>query len=82
MAMLAAIAGWLGRVLAPILAAVLPELIEQWKKPRNVHVHGGDREVRDDIAKQIEEDSLRGIGGTRIGPGTQDQANRSSRTGA
>jgi hypothetical protein len=58
----------LGRFIGGILAEILPGLIAQWKKPREVQVHGGDREVRDDIARQIEEDSVRSIGGTRIGP--------------
>lgn len=58
----------LGRFIGGIIAEMLPELLRQWKKPRDVQVHGGDREARDDIAHQIEQDSMRAIGGTRIGP--------------
>jgi len=68
MSILSAIAGWIGRVLGVVLAEILPTLIKQWKKPRGVQVHGGDSEVRDDIARQIEHDALRELGGTRIGP--------------
>jgi hypothetical protein len=69
----------LGRFIGAILAEMLPEMLKQWKKPRGVQVHGGDREVRDDIARQIEHDASRELGGTRIGPAGQGVAHPEDR---
>jgi len=66
----------LGRLLGAILAEVLPVLLEQWRKPRGVEVHGGDKEAQLEIEQQIERDSLRDIGGTRIGPDGPDSVRR------
>ena len=69
----------LGRLLGAILAEVLPVLLEQWRKPRGVEVHGGDKEAQLEIEQQIERDSLRDIGGTRIGPDGPDSVRRTGK---
>ena len=66
----------LGRFLGSVLAELLPAMFDQWRKPRGVEVHGGDKEAQLEIDQQIERDSLRDIGGTRIGPDGPDSVRR------
>ena len=67
-----AVARWVGAVLSEIVTA----LAEQWRKPRGVEMHGGDKEVQSEIDQQIERDALRSMGGTRIGPDGPDGVRR------
>lgn len=44
----------LGEFLAPILRALFPEWVKEFKKPGKVEQVGGDPEVQADIEREIE----------------------------
>ena len=51
MGILKAIGGFIGAV----LKAILPALLREWKKPRDVKPIGHDPDIQDDISAGIEE---------------------------
>ena len=53
-----AILGWIATFLGSILKAILPNLLKQGRKPRNVQPGGFDEDLQKDIESSIE-DSLK-----------------------
>ena len=52
---------WIATFLGTILKAILPDLLKQGRKPRDVHVAGYDEEIENDISDSIEDEMKRQI---------------------
>ena len=52
---------WIATFLGTILKAILPDLLKQGRKPRDVHVAGYDEEIESDISDGIDDEIQRQI---------------------